>query len=239
MAEKAVIERVRKIMLGEAAKSAAKAPGAIRSPLGSNNVKYNTAFYGKEVSDPAGELFRWCVVFIWWSMRQADVGQAIFPKVASVFKAENANVRDFFKERNRFHPATATPVVGDLVIFKFSHIGFVEAVDAVNIKTIEGNVNSRVIRTTHPRSSSSIDGYCRPAYSKAEGGLSMADAQDILRELAEMKRQIDLLYRRANHGDADRSPFEAGGDFNRKAIETTVKKIADDVKALRDAHPHT
>jgi hypothetical protein len=144
-----------------------------------------------------------------------------------------------FKERNRFHPATATPMVGDLVIFKFSHIGFVEAVDAVNIKTIEGNVNSRVVRVKHPRSSSSIDGYCRPEYHKVEqGGLSMADAQDILRELAEMKRQIDLLYRRANHGDADRSPMEAGGDFNRKAIRRVVDDIAEDVKALTDAQPH-
>jgi hypothetical protein len=226
-------------MLEEAGKSAAMAPGAIRSPLGSNNVKYNTAFYGHKVSDPAGILFRWCVVFLWWSMRRADVGQAVFPKVASVFKARNANVRDFFKERNRFHPATATPMVGDLVIFKFSHIGFVEAVDAVNIKTIEGNVNSRVVRVKHPRSSSSIDGYCRPEYHKVEqGGLSMADAQDILRELAEMKRQIDLLYRRANHGDADRSPMEAGGDFNRKAIRRVVDDIAEDVKALTDAQPH-
>jgi hypothetical protein len=238
MAEKAVIERVRKIMLEEAAKSAAMAPGAIRSPLGSNNVKYNTAFYGKEVSDPAGERFRWCVVFLWWSMRQADVGQTVFPKVASVFKASNANVRDFFKDRNRFHPATATPKVGDLVIFKVSHIGFVEAVDAATIKTVEGNVNSRVMRVKHSRSSSKIDGYCRPEYHKVEGGLSMADAQDILRELAEMKRQIDLLYRRANHGDPDRSPMEAGGDFNRKAIRKVVDDIAEDVKALRDAQPH-
>jgi hypothetical protein len=56
--------------------------------------------------------------------------------------------------------------------------------------------------------------------------------------MAEMRRQIDLLYRRANHGDPDRSPFEAGGDYNRKAIETVVKDIAKDVKALTDAQPH-
>jgi hypothetical protein len=30
--------------------------------------------------------------------------------------------------------------------------------------------------------------------------------------MAEMRRQIEMLYRRANHGDADRSPFEAGDD---------------------------
>jgi Rv2525c-like, glycoside hydrolase-like domain len=70
------------------------------------------------------------------------------------------------------------------------------------------------------------------------GGLSAADADQILRELAEMRTQIDLLYRRANHGDADRSPMEAGGDFNRKAIRRVVDDIAEDVKALTDAQPH-
>lgn len=32
------------------------------SPADSNKVKYNTAFYGREVS---GSSYPWCMVFVW------------------------------------------------------------------------------------------------------------------------------------------------------------------------------
>jgi CHAP domain len=157
---------VRRIALEEAKKSA---DGALDSgkPIGTNtnNVKYNTAFYGfaENNRDKA-----WCVVFIWWVMRQADVPATVFPKKASVFRAADGGVRAWFKARNRYMSASSMPKVGDLVVFKRSHIGIVERVDATRIFTVEGNASDRVRRRSYNRSNSDIDGYCHPAYDMVE-----------------------------------------------------------------------
>jgi hypothetical protein len=166
MSEADVIQRVRRIALEEAKKSA---DGALDSgkPIGTNtnNVKYNTAFYGfaENNRDKA-----WCVVFIWWVMRQADVPATVFPKKASVFRAADGGVRAWFKARNRYMSASSMPKVGDLVVFKRSHIGIVERVDATRIFTVEGNASDRVRRRSYNRSNSDIDGYCHPAYDMVE-----------------------------------------------------------------------
>src|SRR5215211_438013 len=169
MSETDVIRRVLRIARDEATKSAAGVAGTLKTDH-SNNVKYNTAYYGHEVSDPHGDVHLWCVVFIWWVMRQAEVPATVFPKVASVFKQPNANVRDFFKARNRFMSASSMPKEGDLVIFKKSHIGIVESVDSHSntISTVEGNASDRVRRRSYRRTNSDIDGYCRPAYDMVE-----------------------------------------------------------------------
>jgi hypothetical protein len=167
MSEPAVIQRVVDIALEEARLSAAGTPGTVRVG-GNNNVKYNTAYYGHEVSDPAGEKFRWCVVFIWWVMRKAGVPSTVFPKAAGVFW-----VRDnWFEPRDRYKAASSKPEVGDLVVFKSSHIGIVEQVDANTIFTVEGNAGDRVRRRSYSRSNSDIDGYCHPEYELVEDDMT-------------------------------------------------------------------
>lgn len=132
--------------------------GTARSPLGSNKVKYNTSYYGRVVR---GGAFKWCVVFQWWCFQKAGISTEIFPKSASVFA-----VRDWYKKRARFY---RKPMVGDLVIYSFSHIGFVEKLLTDNrIQTIEGNWNDRVVRRIHQADASDIEGYCRPEYHKVE-----------------------------------------------------------------------
>ena len=42
-------------------------------PAGSNCVKYNTAYYGREVRDTADVKYPWCMVFIWWLFQRAGV----------------------------------------------------------------------------------------------------------------------------------------------------------------------
>ena len=52
---------------------ARKELGVKESPANSNNVKYNTAYYGQEVWDgKAGGKFPWCMVFIWWLFHRAE-----------------------------------------------------------------------------------------------------------------------------------------------------------------------
>jgi hypothetical protein len=164
MSEADVIQRVRRIALDEAKKSAAGVPGTFKT-RNTNNVKYNTAYYGFAEDNPDKA---WCVVFIWWVMRKAGVPATVFPKVASVFKQRNANVRDFFKARDRFMSASSTPKVGHLVIFKSSHIGIVENVEGNTIFTVEGNASNRIRRRSYSRGNSNIDGYCHPAYDMVE-----------------------------------------------------------------------
>lgn len=42
--------------------------GVVEMPSGSNKVKYNTAYYGREVS---GGAYAWCMAFVWWVFREA------------------------------------------------------------------------------------------------------------------------------------------------------------------------
>ena len=44
--------------------------GTKESPPNSNNVKYNTWYYGREVS---GKAYPWCMVFVQWVFAQAGV----------------------------------------------------------------------------------------------------------------------------------------------------------------------
>ena len=41
--------------------------GTRESPANSDNVKYNTVYYGREVSGK----YPWCAVFVWWVFREA------------------------------------------------------------------------------------------------------------------------------------------------------------------------
>lgn len=40
--------------------------GVYEFPAGSNNVRYNTAYYGRNVKDTVTAKYSWCCVFIWW-----------------------------------------------------------------------------------------------------------------------------------------------------------------------------
>ena len=49
--------------------------GVTELPKGSNRVKYNTAYYGREVT---GEDFPWCVTLQWWIFNEAGERMAFF-----------------------------------------------------------------------------------------------------------------------------------------------------------------
>ena len=173
MSRTEVIKKLKEIEAGQV--------GTARMPLGSNKVKYNTSYYGKVVR---GSQFKWCVVFQWGCFQKAGISTAVFPKSAGVFA-----VRDWYKKRGRFY---RKPMVGDLVIYSFSHIGFVEKLLSGNrIHTIEGNWNDRVVRRIHKADASDIAGYCRPEYHKVEPAPPSASGgrtEAIVRALPRLKR---------------------------------------------------
>ncbi|HEY6710397.1 MAG TPA: hypothetical protein VJB61_22745 [Actinomycetota bacterium] len=101
MSAQSVIDRLLKIDHQELGRRDSR-----RSPLGSNNVKYNTWYYGRKVS---GDDYMWCAAYQSWANAMAGVPMDIYPKAAGVVQ-----VRDFFKEQGRI---LKTPKVGDYVIF--------------------------------------------------------------------------------------------------------------------------
>lgn len=138
--------------------------GITEYPPNSNNVIYNTAYYGKEVS---GSAYPWCCVFVWWLFAQFD--PCIIKKTASCQELGN-----WFNTNGRW---VSDAQVGDIVFFHFptndrwtNHCGIVKSINGNIIETIEGNtsINSDdnggavMIR----QRSSNIVGFGRPAYSE-------------------------------------------------------------------------
>lgn len=112
------------------------------SPAGSNNVKYNTAYYGREVQDTENVKYPWCVVFLWWCFRQAGASALFYGggKTASC-----GTLMSYAKFHGLYVSGGYAP--GDLVFMRFStkrttpeHIGIVKEVRADgSLVTIEGN----------------------------------------------------------------------------------------------------
>ena len=64
---------------------ARKQIGVKENPPNSNNVRYNTWYYGREVS---GGSYPWCVVFVQWVFDQAGV---VLPlRTASCLKPQDS-----------------------------------------------------------------------------------------------------------------------------------------------------
>ena len=140
---------------------AIKEVGTSESPANSNNVKYNTWFYGKEVS---GNEYPWCATFISWLFRDH---QELCKKSASCLE-----LLEWFEKQGRL---IKKPQAGDLVFFKYNtnnrrtnHIGLVIGVDGKTLTTIEGNTSltsqdngGKVMKRTRNKN---IVAYARPKY---------------------------------------------------------------------------
>ena len=107
--------------------------GTKESPAGSNRVKYNTAYYGREVSGPS---YPWCVVFAWWCCDQAGVELPIRTASCSALKAAAQSAGMWVT--GNYRP-------GDIVIYdwgkdgKPDHCGIIETVGGSSVVAIEGN----------------------------------------------------------------------------------------------------
>lgn len=120
----------------ELLKVAAKQLGVRESPPGSNKVRYNTWYYGREVQ---GSGFPWCVTFVQWVFDQAKVKLPM--RTASCGDLMRAAQAAGCWVKKNFLP-------GDVVIFDFpkgadtDHCGIVESVTTTGVVTIEGNTGS-------------------------------------------------------------------------------------------------
>lgn len=173
--------------------------GVKESPAGSNRVKFNRAYYGRDVS---GSAYPWCAAFMWWCAQKAGIPKSVIPKTAST-GMRSYGMEDWFRAKGRYG---RKPKVGALVVFTFSHIGVVEKVlSGGRIQTIEGNTDSSGSRTggrvMRKIRSSSIHGYCYPKY-KASSSKSSSNAKTKPRTSAPTLTRV-LKWRRPMMRGAD------------------------------------
>lgn len=141
--------------------------GVKESPKNSNNVKYNTEYYGKAVS---GSGYPWCCAFVWWVFKKAGASK--------LFCSGKKTALCEYVKTSMKSQIVAEPKAGDLVLFQFDkdkaadHIGIVESVKADgSVVTIEGNTavgndsnGGEVMRRTRKRNV--IMCFVRPAYGE-------------------------------------------------------------------------
>ena len=107
--------------------------GTKESPPNSNKVKYNTWYYGREVS---GSSYPWCMAFVQWCIDQSGLTPPIVTASCGAFlNAARAAGEAVYTD---FRP-------GDVVIYDFQrdgitdHCGIVESTSGATVTAIEGN----------------------------------------------------------------------------------------------------
>lgn len=139
--------------------------GTKESPAGSNHVRYNTWYYGREVS---GAHYPWCVTFVQWVFSQ--VKAPLPARTASCTALMNAAKAAGCWVTGGYRP-------GDVVIYDWGgdkvpdHCGIVESTGVDKINAIEGNTavgndsdGGEVMRRTRPLRT--ILGAVRPIYEE-------------------------------------------------------------------------
>lgn len=150
--------------------------GVKESPANSNNVKYNTAYYGREVHDTAIETYAWCMVFIWWLFLQAGAPELFYGGGRT---ASCSALMSYAQAHGQW--VTGDYRAGDIVILdipgnkvRTDHCGIVVTPLTTGVRTIEGNTGAgndanggTVMERTRP--ASWILGAYRPQYDTEEG----------------------------------------------------------------------
>ena len=135
--------------------------GVRENPPGSNNVIYNTDYYGQPVS---GGIYPWCCAFIWWLFWKAGLSAEFCGGAKTAYCPFVVN---FARNTGRWI-TNAAFIPGDLLLYDWDgdgeadHIGLCTAWYGSFGSAIEGNTNDAVQEVS--RSLSSIMGAYRPAY---------------------------------------------------------------------------
>ncbi len=146
--------------------------GIKEEPAGSNNVIFNTAYYGRTINHPD---YHWCVVGVWYTFRECGAADLFFSggKTASC-----ASLWDWAK-KNKL--TVTAPSRGDLVLFDWDgngradHVGIIKEVCSDGtLNTVEFNVDDAV-KEMHRTNKSQFIAFIRPAYEQETTPASCAD----------------------------------------------------------------
>jgi hypothetical protein len=182
--------------------SVAKAEiGTKENPANSNKVKYNTWYYGKEVS---GDNYAWCSVFVLWCFDQAKIGALAFGATLQAVRntkmwPKGTRVWRTLAEKLGQWVASGYKS-GDIVVFDWDksgtidHVGIVESVsaDGKTLTTIEGNTlagsnsNGGEVQLRQRAVGQTVVGAFRPKYAVAAptAQASSPTAQQVIDRMA-------------------------------------------------------
>jgi len=176
--------------------------GTKESPAGSNRVKYNTAYYGREVS---GDAYPWCCVFQWWLFREAGAPELFYGGCKT---ASCTTLYQYYRQCGQT-VSTQDARPGDLIFFTFSegdrqqgirnHVGICVDNETGYITTIDGNTGTTneanggaVMR--RKRAWSYVTGVARPRYEE-EQAMTVEEAKSVLKAKAGLSdTTITYLY---------------------------------------------
>ena len=137
--------------------------GVCEHPTGSNNVIYNTEYYGREINDPN---YAWCATFVWWLFRHCNAPELYY----NGGKTAYVPALDDWGRKNGL--TVTEPQPGDLIIFDWDkpqgggdHVAVCLSSTPTTITTIDGNCEDAVRQVT--RSRSGILRIIRPAWTAA------------------------------------------------------------------------
>lgn len=134
--------------------------GTAENPRGTNNIKYNTDYYGSAVS---GSAYPWCCAFVWWVFKQCGLSSLFYDGEKTAYCPTAVS---WFKKKGQWVTSGYKP--GDVIFFDYQgdgsadHVGIVESVSGNKVTCIEGNYADEVYRVTRV---DHILGAGRPAYS--------------------------------------------------------------------------
>ncbi len=141
--------------------------GVSENPPGSNNVKYNTHYYGHEVNDPN---LAWCATCQKWGMDQIGCPELYYGGKKTAYVP---TLLKFYREQGQI---VTEPEPGDWIFFDWDasgrpdHIGTVKAVTENVVYTLEGNVGDAFVERHFQRSDKRIQAYVRPKWPDEQGG---------------------------------------------------------------------
>ena len=109
----------------------------------------------------------WCVMFVVWCARHADVSASVIPTEIGV-----PNMLDHFDDGRYFLKSGYTPQPGDLIFINHktpnasvpTHIGIVQSVSGSVVWLVDGNWQDAVHHRSLSINDTSIVGYARPSY---------------------------------------------------------------------------
>ena len=172
--------------------------GTVESPPGSNNVIFNTDYYGGAVS---GDWYPWCCAFVWDIFRMCGLSGLFYDGKKTAYCP---TVYNWARQKGLIVPKE-TARYGDIVLFDWGgdgvadHIGLVEDYNGANYATVEGNTSvsnnsngGQVMRRT--RYAGQIQAIVRPKYSGSAAG---PVNQEFWKAIGTATSAVDNLYVRA------------------------------------------
>lgn len=191
-----------------------------------NNVKYNTEYYGGAVS---GSEFNWCVVFLWWCFKKAKASNLFCGNKKTAYVPYVVN---YYTQRKLM---VTSPKKGDIAIITFNghsadHIGIVESANGNTVTTIEGNTSGTKgegVYRKH-RKMSEILYLFRPEYDKEteKGVTCKVEMKQI--QAGSIGAQVKTLQRILYCYFGCPKDFKIDGEFGR-----TTKKYCEKFQALK------